>query len=56
MGTFIYAKCDATDRLALWEDLIALSSTHQMPWIVGGDFNIVLEAHEKLGGLGWDRR
>lgn len=25
------------------------------PWLVGGDFNIVLAPHEKIGGQGWDR-
>ncbi|XP_059295426.1 uncharacterized protein LOC132048754 [Lycium ferocissimum] len=47
----VYAKCDAMERHDLWESVSYISLNHQMPWIVGGDFNIILSEEEKQGGL-----
>ena len=49
MFSAIYAKCSKVERRSLWDSLISLSST-SLPWILGGDFNIVRRAHERLGG------
>ncbi|XP_049364489.1 uncharacterized protein LOC125829284 [Solanum verrucosum] len=49
--TLVYAKCNAEDRLMLWEDIYQLSTDMDSPWLIGGDFNVVLNAEEKIGGL-----
>ncbi|XP_060202604.1 uncharacterized protein LOC132631021 [Lycium barbarum] len=49
--TLVYAKCDAIDRLELWDDIYSLSSSMNSPWLVGGDFNVILNEKEKIGGL-----
>lgn len=36
--------------LELWEELERLD-THSCPWIVGGNFNVILNEEEKIGGL-----
>ncbi|XP_059310607.1 uncharacterized protein LOC132061950 [Lycium ferocissimum] len=49
--TFFYAKCDAGERLKLWDNLYHLASSIDQLWLVGGDFNVILSEEEKLGGL-----
>jgi len=49
--TLVYAKCDGVQRRALWEDIYQLHNSMGLLWIIGGDFNVVLNAEEKLGGL-----
>lgn len=53
--TAVYAKCDREDRRALWEDLIDFSQSVQVPWLLGGDLNVVLDDTEKRGGGILDR-
>lgn len=49
--TLVYAKTSAAGRRALWQDLVHVHALHvQGPWVVLGDFNCVLGAHEKRGG------
>lgn len=45
----VYAKCSRSDMLELWEDLNN-TSQFSLPWMVGGDFNIVRKSDERLGG------
>lgn len=47
----MYATCDQKGRLELWETLAYINQQWQLPWIVGGDFNVVISHEEKLGGL-----
>nr|XP_016450038.1 PREDICTED: uncharacterized protein LOC107774897 [Nicotiana tabacum] len=49
--TFVYAKCLPLDRLELWDSLYYLASDMKLPWLVGGDFNVLLSEEEKIGGL-----
>lgn len=35
----------------LWEDIYQLSADMESPWLIGGDFNVVLSEEEKIGGL-----
>ncbi|XP_075076577.1 uncharacterized protein LOC107792041 [Nicotiana tabacum] len=49
--TLIYAKCDAIERIELWDSLYAMASDMDAPWLVGGDFNVIWDEEEKLGGL-----
>ncbi|XP_019228674.1 PREDICTED: uncharacterized protein LOC109209791 [Nicotiana attenuata] len=51
MITFVYAKSSAMERLQLWDHLYYLASDMELPWLVGGDFNVVLHKDEKIGGL-----
>ncbi|XP_019225846.1 PREDICTED: uncharacterized protein LOC109207391 [Nicotiana attenuata] len=51
MMTFGYAKCSAMERLELWDRLYHLECDMKLPWLVGGDFNVILHEDEKIGGL-----
>ncbi|XP_016445653.1 uncharacterized protein LOC107770832 [Nicotiana tabacum] len=51
MMTFVYAKCSSLERLELWDSLYYLASDIELPWLVGGDFNVLLNEEEKIGGL-----
>nr|XP_016447036.1 PREDICTED: uncharacterized protein LOC107772066 [Nicotiana tabacum] len=51
MMIFVYAKCSAIERLDLWDHLYYLASDMELPWLVGGDFNVILHEDEKIGGL-----
>lgn len=46
----VYARCNALDRLELGEKLEGTNFIG-CPWIVGDDFNVILNEEEKLGGL-----
>ncbi|XP_060210587.1 uncharacterized protein LOC132637527 [Lycium barbarum] len=48
--TLVYAKCSASDRIELWEDIYHLSNTLSCSWLIGGDFTVVLNDEEKIGG------
>ncbi|XP_060196130.1 uncharacterized protein LOC132625487 [Lycium barbarum] len=48
--TLVYAKCSASERIELWEDIYYLSNTLSSSWLIGGDFNVVLNDEEKIGG------
>ncbi|KAL0322515.1 UNVERIFIED_CONTAM: hypothetical protein Sangu_1870800 [Sesamum angustifolium] len=48
--TPVYAKCDTVERCALWDALRAVL-VGATPWIVGGDFSIVLSPDERSGDL-----
>lgn len=47
----VYAKCDRLYILHLWEDIYRLSNSYNFPWITCGDFNVVLNAKEKIDGV-----
>ena len=50
--TWVYAKTTATESRQLWDDLFRVKNSFvQGPWLVLGDFNCVLGAHEKRGGI-----
>ncbi|KAG5595770.1 hypothetical protein H5410_037002 [Solanum commersonii] len=49
--TIVYAKCDASMRMSLWEDLYQINMGLSIPWLIGGDFNVVFNEEEKIGGL-----
>ncbi|XP_009595534.1 uncharacterized protein [Nicotiana tomentosiformis] len=51
MMTFVYAKCSSLERLELWDNLYYLDRDMELPWVVGGDFNMILNEEEKIGGL-----
>ncbi|XP_060211977.1 uncharacterized protein LOC132639556 [Lycium barbarum] len=49
--TLLYTKCDRMERIELWESLYYLASDMTLPWLVGGDFNVICDEEEKYGGL-----
>ncbi|KAL0439291.1 UNVERIFIED_CONTAM: hypothetical protein Slati_2412100 [Sesamum latifolium] len=46
---FVYAKCYRNSRRILWEELVKLSN-QDAPWLVGGDFNVIMHPNENQGG------
>ncbi|EOY14356.1 Uncharacterized protein TCM_033752 [Theobroma cacao] len=49
-ATFVYAKCTRSERTLLWDCLRRLAADNEEPWLVGGDFNIILKREERLYG------
>ncbi|KAI0500737.1 hypothetical protein KFK09_018953 [Dendrobium nobile] len=49
-ASFIYAACTRMGRLTLWKQLYDFAATDPGPWCIGGDFNIISNASERLGG------
>lgn len=49
--TLVYAKCDATARMELWDNLYQTAHNQNHAWLVGGDFNVILNEEKKIGGL-----
>ncbi|XP_049396567.1 uncharacterized protein LOC125860610 [Solanum stenotomum] len=47
----VYARCNAMERLELWEELESIAENVRCPWVIGGDFNVILNEEERLGGL-----
>lgn len=46
----IYASPDLDIRKSLWSELADIAKNHPLDKLLGGDFNEVLHANEKLGG------
>jgi hypothetical protein len=44
----VYASPNLETRLKFWDHLVNFASTHNVPWVVAGDFNDILSSHEKL--------
>ncbi|XP_019257605.1 PREDICTED: uncharacterized protein LOC109235806 [Nicotiana attenuata] len=49
--TFVYARCDAIERIELWDSMYYLARDMTLPWLVAGDFNVIWDEEEKFGGL-----
>ncbi|XP_060200359.1 uncharacterized protein LOC132628609 [Lycium barbarum] len=49
--TMVYAKCSDVERIQLWDSLYLLANNMTALWLVGGDFNVILNEEEKIGGL-----
>lgn len=47
-STFVYAFPQKNLQAQIWYDLIALNTNNQ-PWVLIGDFNIILNMNEKVG-------
>ena len=46
----VYAPNVEEERVVLWEFILANQRKFSVPWIVGGDFNVVADVVEKQGG------
>ncbi|XP_060202609.1 uncharacterized protein LOC132631026 [Lycium barbarum] len=49
--TLAYGKCDEVERMPLWDSIYQLAGSFDMHWLVGGDFNVVMNEEEKIGGV-----
>ncbi|XP_048496375.1 uncharacterized protein LOC125495639 [Beta vulgaris subsp. vulgaris] len=49
--TIVYASNDAKEREVLWQDLENIVNGIQIPWVVVGDYNCVLNPHERIGSI-----
>ena len=49
MFTGVYGPNSLRDRRLLWEELFGLNSWWNVPWCVGGDFNVVRFPPERFG-------
>ncbi|XP_049360162.1 uncharacterized protein LOC125824856 [Solanum verrucosum] len=49
--TLVHASTDRHTRIALWDDLYTIATSMTSPWLVGGDFNVIIDDLEKYGGL-----
>lgn len=46
----VYGSPRFEERRLLWENLIAVSGLHSLPWVITGGFNEVLMDDDKFGG------
>ncbi|XP_055814708.1 uncharacterized protein LOC129884436 [Solanum dulcamara] len=53
--TFVYAKCKDHLRRPLWDSMLQQSTT-SLPWCTVGDFNVITDPEEKLGGVMYNMR
>ncbi|XP_070018033.1 uncharacterized protein [Nicotiana sylvestris] len=51
----IYASNSLVNRLDLWNNLKNIFANYKGPWLMGGDFNDVLNQNEKWGGRSVNR-
>ena len=43
---FVHVMCSVEGRRDLWEKLV-FDKPHSLPWCIRGDFNVIVNAHEK---------
>ncbi|XP_070036365.1 uncharacterized protein LOC142166978 [Nicotiana tabacum] len=48
--TAVYAKCTVVERKDLWSSIDNINMIIDGPWCIGGDFNVIMDPDEKLGG------
>ena len=47
--SFVHAKCTEQERALLWSTLLDDNPTND-PWLLAGDFNVIISKEEKRGG------
>ena len=52
----IYASTNALKRQSLWDELVIVANTLNVPWVAVGDFNDILCQSEKFGGRPLSRK
>ena len=48
--SWVHAKCTAKERLPLWASLNKENVSSTLPWVIGEDFDVILDVEEKRGG------
>ncbi|KAH0685786.1 hypothetical protein KY285_016345 [Solanum tuberosum] len=51
INTFGICKCSSFERLQFWNKIYSVDQNMIYPWMVGGDFNVILTPEEKIRGL-----
>ncbi|WMV09687.1 hypothetical protein MTR67_003072 [Solanum verrucosum] len=46
----VYTKCTQVERLQLRESMGDMAMTTNIPWVIKGDFNVICNEGEKIGG------
>lgn len=49
-ATFVYTSTDAVIRRELWDYMVCTTCNTDIPWLVMGEFNSVIDPHERVGG------
>ncbi|XP_060195138.1 uncharacterized protein LOC132624361 [Lycium barbarum] len=50
IATLIYASTERANKITQWDELYDMAYTINSPWIIGGDFNVILDKAEKYRG------
>ncbi|CAN1183343.1 hypothetical protein LINPERHAP2_LOCUS36454 [Linum perenne] len=53
--TAVYGRPSVTERVNLWANIRRLSVSMDVPWVVAGDFNAMLQSRDKRGGAHFSR-
>lgn len=48
--TAVYARPRHRERCMLWNNLSTVANTHNLPWVIAGDFKELLSSYENFGG------
>lgn len=51
ISSLVYAKCTVVERLSLWEEIYHIGYHMNLLWFVRSDFNVIMDAEEKIEGL-----
>ncbi|KAI0498287.1 hypothetical protein KFK09_021528 [Dendrobium nobile] len=51
VASFVYAATSRSSRRNLWDQIANFQNICTLPWLVGGDFNTIINPSERVGGL-----
>jgi len=51
VASFVYAATSRSSRRNLWDQIANFHNICTLPWLVGGDFNTIINPSERVGGL-----
>lgn len=49
--TMVHVKCTKGKTLDLWNNICSRSSSNDLPWLIRGDFNAILNEEEEIRGF-----
>lgn len=47
--TMVYGLNEQKDRVELWNQIFNIATISSIPWIIGGDFNNILNLEDRIG-------